>query len=118
RRQKGEKHADDKTCCLPLREHRPCEAQKPAEIDGKQRQYGTELDQDRKRFPESIVSPTQQVLHQQEVTGGRNREIFGQTLDDTEYGRLDKVEMHERLRSFADDYKGEETGQRFWPKAG
>ena len=91
-----------KPCCLPLREHRLGQRPKPAEINRKQRENGAELDQDCKRFTEGIISPAEQVLHQEQMASRGHRKVFGQALDDTEHCRLDKVEMHELLRKFAD----------------
>jgi hypothetical protein len=42
------------------------------------------------------------MLHQEQMASRGHRKVFGQTLDDTKHCRLDKVEMHELLRKFAD----------------
>ena len=111
-----------KSSRCPLREHFRGECPEPAEIDRQQRKNGAELNQDRKRFAKGIVTPAEHMLHQQQVARRRYRQKFCQTLDNSEDGRLDQVnicrsrakrgrhrgiQLHEQLRGiFADLSRG------------
>ena len=75
------------------REHVRCQRPDAAEINGEQRQNGAELDQDGKGLAERVVAPAEEVLHQQQVPGGGDRQEFGQALDHTEHRRLDQVDI-------------------------
>src|SRR5262249_44675695 len=61
------------------------------EVDRQERQDRAELDQDSERIAEALVAEAEEMPHQQQVAGRRNREIFGQPLDEAEDDRLDDV---------------------------
>ena len=81
--QEREQNADDKARRGPLRKHLFGERPEPAKINCQQRENGTKLNQNSKRFAKGVIAPTEQVLHQQQVARRRDRQILGQALDDT-----------------------------------
>src|SRR5262249_22115964 len=62
------------------------------EIDRQQRQDRAELDQDREGVAEILVAEAEEMLHQQQMSGRRHRQILGQSLDEAEDDRLDDVQ--------------------------
>ena len=104
-----------------------------AEIDREQRQDGAELDQNGERLAEGIVARAEKALHQQQMAGRGDRQVFGQPLDDAEHGRFDQVDIRRDQTGRLHGVKGMGgvlrkgrlvaaeagncQGQRFWRKA-
>ena len=61
------------------------ELPQPAEVDRQQRQDRAELDQDREGLAEVVVAEAEEMLDQQQMPGRRDREEFGEALDDAEH---------------------------------
>ena len=52
-----------------------------------------ELNEDRERLSERVVTPAEEILHQQQMSGRRHRQEFGEAFDDAEDRRLEQVQM-------------------------
>src|SRR5437868_4047375 len=82
------------TARVGIGEHAGRELPDAREIDREQRQNGAELDKHREGLAELRIVESKKTLDQQEVPGRGDRQEFGQSFDDTEDERLEKVEKH------------------------
>src|SRR3954447_5597579 len=91
--QEGEEHADDEMPCLRVFGQGDSDAPEPFGIDRQQRQDGAELDQD---LETGAALEAQEMRSEQQMSGGRDGDEFGQALDNAEDdGFYDVEEVHE-----------------------
>jgi hypothetical protein len=95
RGQKGNEHADDETRSCPFGEHVRRQRPDAAEINTQQCQDCAELDKNRERLAEGIVTPAEEMLHQQQVACRGNGKELGESFHDTENSRLDQVDVRQ-----------------------
>ena len=97
-RQEGKQHAEDEPPRRLLGYEADRDLRDAGKIDRQQGQDGAELNQYRECLAEFFVIEAEEALHQKQVTGGRYRQEFGQSLDHAEDECLEKIEEHGGLR--------------------
>ncbi len=91
-RQEREQDADHEAARRRVDEEADRKPDDAHEIDRQQREDCAELDQDRKGVAEVLVAEAEEMLHQQQMSSRRHREVLGEPFDHAENGRLDEVE--------------------------
>ncbi len=74
----------------------------PREINREDREDRAKLNQDDEGLAERIVVEAEEALHQQQMSGGGDRNELGEPFDDSQNEGLEEIERHADIRCGGD----------------